>query len=160
GVSAAGAGGPAGGRGGPALRDEAERRLRRPLARPQAPARGAGRAGGNVIRRPGDDFPVRFGSPAQSFSQIDSFSGKARATMAARQGDVPAAAELQAFCLGKLDPGREAEVESYLEEHPECWPDLQAVPDDEVVRHLRGAGELPAAPARSPLLRLAVEGVI
>jgi hypothetical protein len=80
--------------------------------------------------------------------------------MAAREVHVPTTAELQAFCLGKLDPHRESEVELYLAEHPECSAILEATPDDEVVRPLRGAGALPEPAARSPLLQLAVEAVI
>jgi serine/threonine protein kinase len=78
----------------------------------------------------------------------------------AAQGRIPTRAELEAFSLGQLDSQREWEVEVYLAEHPECWPDLEATPDDEVVRHLRGAGNLPRPRARSPLLQLAIEAVI
>jgi serine/threonine protein kinase/predicted lipid-binding transport protein (Tim44 family) len=80
--------------------------------------------------------------------------------MAAQQDRVPTTAELQAFGLGKLNPHREGEVEAYLARNPECWPVLEAAPDDEVVRPLRGAGALPPPRARSPLLQLAVEAVI
>ncbi len=80
--------------------------------------------------------------------------------MPAREGHVPTTAEIQAFGLGKLDPQRAGEVEGYLAEHPELAPVLAATPDDEVVQHLRGAGELPVTGARSPLLRLAVEAVV
>jgi serine/threonine protein kinase len=80
--------------------------------------------------------------------------------MPAREEHVPTPAELRAYGLGKLDPQRASEVEAYLADHPECCAILEATPDDEVVRHLRGAGDLPAAGAPSPLLRLAVEGVI
>jgi serine/threonine protein kinase len=80
--------------------------------------------------------------------------------MAARRDGVPTTAELQDFCLGKLDPRREGEVESYLAKHPDCWAILEATPDDAVVRSLRGIGDLPGPPARSPLLQLAVEAVL
>jgi serine/threonine protein kinase len=80
--------------------------------------------------------------------------------MAAQQGRVPTTADLQAFCLGKLDPPRAGEVEAYLAEHPECWPVLETAPDDDVIRPLRGAGNLPRRPPRSPLLQLAVDAVI
>jgi serine/threonine protein kinase len=80
--------------------------------------------------------------------------------MAAHQTSVPTTAELEAFCLGKLDPERESAVESYLTQHPECWPVLEAAPDDEVLRSLRGAGALSQSPQRSALLQLAAEAVI
>jgi serine/threonine protein kinase len=80
--------------------------------------------------------------------------------MAAQESRVPTTAELQAFCLGKLEFQRESEVESYLAEHPECAAILDATPDDEMVRPLRGAGELPRPRARARLLELAVEAVV
>ncbi len=63
--------------------------------------------------------------------------------MSAREPDTPSPADLQAYSLGKLDPRRTAEIETYLAEHPECLNILDDTPDDDVVQHLRGAGELP-----------------
>jgi hypothetical protein len=72
----------------------------------------------------------------------------------------PTPAELRAFALGQLDPQRHREVEAHLVEHPECLEVVEATPDDEVVRHLRGAGALPKPRARPALLQLAIEAVI
>jgi tRNA A-37 threonylcarbamoyl transferase component Bud32 len=60
------------------------------------------------------------------------------------QGHPPTVAELQAFSLGKLDQQRADEVESYLADHPEGILVFEATPDDAVVGHLRGAGDLTA----------------
>jgi serine/threonine protein kinase len=85
---------------------------------------------------------------------------KARLTVAAPSGRVPTQAELQACSLGQLDPERCREVARHLAEHPECLPFVEATPDDEVVRHLRGAGTLPRARSRPWLLEMAVEAVL
>src|SRR5262245_36727882 len=71
----------------------------------------------------------------------------------------PTKGELQAFGLGKLDPQRAGEIEGHLAEHPASLAEVGAAPDDEVVRGLRGSGEVPAVHAHW-LLRLAVEGVL
>src|SRR5438093_10114059 len=63
--------------------------------------------------------------------------------MQPRKLSTPTPAELQAYCLGKLDPQRSAEIESYLAGNPDCAVILDSAPDDAVVRHLRGAGDLP-----------------
>src|SRR5580692_73312 len=55
----------------------------------------------------------------------------------------PSPDELRTFILGKSDPARASEIESYLEEAPDCTSILEAAPEDELVRHLRGAGDLP-----------------
>lgn len=62
--------------------------------------------------------------------------------MQANKQIAPSASELQDYSLGKLDPERAAEIESFLVEHPDCSAILEAAPDDDVVRHLRGAGDL------------------
>jgi serine/threonine protein kinase len=80
--------------------------------------------------------------------------------MPASSDIAPTTEELHAFGMGKLDSPRAAEVERYLAEHPELVTVLEATPDDAVVRPLRGARVVPQPRARSPLLDLAVEGVI
>jgi serine/threonine protein kinase len=80
--------------------------------------------------------------------------------MSAPQERIPTQAELEAYSLGKLDPQRAGEVEAHLAAHPELVTIVAAVADDEVVRHLRGAGPLPAAQRQSLLLNLAIEGVL
>ncbi len=55
----------------------------------------------------------------------------------------PSTEELQAYSLGKCEPHRAAEIEAYLADGPDCSSILATAPDDGVVRHLRGAGELP-----------------
>jgi serine/threonine protein kinase len=80
--------------------------------------------------------------------------------MPAPNDTAPSTEELHAFSLGKLDSPRAAEIERYLAEHPELVSVLEATPDDAVVRPLRGARLVPQPRARSPLLALAVEGVI
>src|SRR5262249_3227310 len=77
-------------------------------------------------------------------------SGKRRA---------PTKGELQAFGLGKLDPQRAGEIERHLAEHPASLVEVESAADDEMVRSLRGSGEVPAVHAHW-LLRLAVEGVL
>jgi serine/threonine protein kinase len=81
-------------------------------------------------------------------------------TVTAPEGRVPTTDELQAFSLGNLDSEREREIELHLAEHPECALALEAAPDDELVSHLRGAGDLPRSPVRSPLMQLAIEAVM
>src|SRR5262245_38328324 len=79
--------------------------------------------------------------------------------MSAQQG-VPTKAELQAWAVGKFDPQRRREIEAYLGEHPERLADLESLPeDDEVLRPLRGAREVPSPPRRS-LFELAIEAVV
>jgi hypothetical protein len=80
--------------------------------------------------------------------------------VAGQERRAPTPAELRAFALGQLDPQRHHEVEAHLSEHPECLDVVEATPDDEVVRHLRGAGALPKPRARPALLQLAIEAVI
>ncbi len=80
--------------------------------------------------------------------------------MAAPEERVPTPAELQAFSLGKLDSDRSSEIEAHLAEHPECLEVVAAAPDDEMVQHLRGAGDLPEMQARPRLLQLAIEAVL
>ena len=80
--------------------------------------------------------------------------------MSTREGYVPTRTEFEAYSLGKLEPQRAGAVESYLADHPESWAILEAAPDDGVLRHLRGAGELPLADGRCLLLTLAIEAVI
>ncbi len=80
--------------------------------------------------------------------------------MPARNAEPPTREEIQAFALGKLDSPRAGEIELYLGDHPELVAVLEATPDDEVVRPLRGARIVPQPRARSPLLELAVEGVL
>ena len=63
--------------------------------------------------------------------------------MSVREERIPTSAEFQAYSLGKLDPQRASEVSAYLADHPESLKFLQGVEDDEVVRHLRGAGPCP-----------------
>lgn len=65
--------------------------------------------------------------------------------MSPGDGPAPSVSDLRAYGLGKIDPDRAAEVESFLAEHPEYADALAAVPDDALVQHLRGAGELPTA---------------
>ncbi len=61
--------------------------------------------------------------------------------------------ELLAYCLGKCEPARAAEIEAFLAGCPDCGPILEAVPDDDLVRLLRGAGKLPTPdPAARPTL--------
>jgi hypothetical protein len=64
----------------------------------------------------------------------------------------PGAAELQAYSLGKCDRHRAAEIEAFLTGGPDCHSILEAAADDDLVRHLRGAGKLPALdrPGRPP----------
>jgi serine/threonine protein kinase len=81
-------------------------------------------------------------------------------TVAASEGRVPTTDELAAFSLGKLDSQRECEIELHVAGHPECAVVLQAAPDDELVGHLRGAGDLPSPAAPSPLMKLAIEAVL
>jgi serine/threonine protein kinase len=80
--------------------------------------------------------------------------------MSAREERIPTQAELQAYSLGKLEPQRAGEVEAHLAAHPELLLVVSTAEDDEVVRHLRGAGPLPTAQRQSLLLNLAVEGVL
>jgi hypothetical protein len=63
--------------------------------------------------------------------------------MPSAEGPAPTVAELHAYSLGKLAPAEADRVEGYLAAHPECCGLLEEAPDDEVVRHLRGAGALP-----------------
>ncbi len=74
--------------------------------------------------------------------------------MEQRQAVPPSTDELQAYSLGKCGPQRSREIESFLTDGPDCGPVLGAAPEDALVRHLRGAGELPAedAAARVRLL--------
>jgi len=80
--------------------------------------------------------------------------------VAAQEERVPTPAELQAFSLGQLDSQRYSEVEAHLAEHPECLEVVAATPDDEMMQHLRGAGDLPELQARPRLLQLAIEAVL
>jgi hypothetical protein len=60
----------------------------------------------------------------------------------------PSVEELQDFCLGRCEPRRAAEIESFLADGPNCDAVLAAAPDDALVRRLRGAGAL-AGPGRA-----------
>ena len=80
--------------------------------------------------------------------------------MTAPSQRVPTPAELQAYALGQLDPQRDGEVGAYVAAHPDCLDVLEAAPDDEVVKHLRGTGELPKPRPRPWLLQVAIEAVI
>ncbi len=64
--------------------------------------------------------------------------------MSSLNAHCPPADELRAYSLGKLSPEEAAAVESYLADHPECAAVLEAAPDDEVVRLLRGLRARPA----------------
>jgi Protein kinase domain len=55
----------------------------------------------------------------------------------------PSTAELQAYSLGKGESQRVGEIEGFLATGPDCSPVLAAAPEDDLVRHLRGAGKLP-----------------
>jgi serine/threonine protein kinase len=72
----------------------------------------------------------------------------------------PTDEELRAYGLGELSPRRREEVERYVAEHPDCAEVIGSAPDDEVVRHLRGAGGVPAPERRRSLLELAVEAIV
>lgn len=63
--------------------------------------------------------------------------------MQPREADTLGPSDLQAYSLGKLDAERAAQVEALLAVRPDWCAVLDAAPDDDVVRHLRGAGELP-----------------
>jgi len=63
--------------------------------------------------------------------------------MQPRERSAPDPAELQAYSLGKLDAQRAAAIEAFLADHPEYGTIFEATPDDAVVRHLRGAGDVP-----------------
>jgi hypothetical protein len=56
----------------------------------------------------------------------------------------PSTEELQAYSLGKCEPQRAAEIEAHLTAEPDQGAILAAAPDDALVRHLRGVGELHA----------------
>src|SRR5262245_61741052 len=60
----------------------------------------------------------------------------------------PSADELRAFSLGLCDPDRSAQIEAFLAGAPDCTEILSGAPEDEIVRHLHGAGELPRPEAR------------
>jgi formylglycine-generating enzyme required for sulfatase activity len=62
----------------------------------------------------------------------------------------PSTEELQAYSLGKSQPSRVEEIEAYLTGGPDCGSILEAAPEDALVRHLRGAGELPRVEGSSP----------
>ena len=62
----------------------------------------------------------------------------------------PGAEELQAYSLGKVESPRIEEIEAFLADGPDCASILEAAPEDDVVRHLRGAGELPQADLPGP----------
>jgi len=80
--------------------------------------------------------------------------------MPARNAEAPTREEIQAFALGKLDAPRAREIELYLAEHLELVAVLEATPDDEVVRPLRGARVVAASASGDQVLpgRLAVAG--
>jgi serine/threonine protein kinase len=64
----------------------------------------------------------------------------------------PSIEELHAYILGKCQPERAAEIEAVLADGPDCTTILETAPEDALVRHLRGAGELPTlfGPHTSP----------
>jgi anti-sigma factor RsiW len=49
----------------------------------------------------------------------------------------PPTEQLQAFALGKLDPGESAAVEAHMEACPACAEVVHATPPDVFVRKLR-----------------------
>ena len=57
----------------------------------------------------------------------------------------PDSEELHAFALGRCEPERAAEIESFLAHGPDCVAMLEAGPDDALICLLRGAGPLPKA---------------
>jgi serine/threonine-protein kinase len=59
----------------------------------------------------------------------------------------PRSEELRAYSLGKCAPERAREIEAFLANRPECGSILGTAADDALVRHLRGAGELPHEPS-------------
>src|SRR5262249_39883491 len=65
-----------------------------------------------------------------------------------QQSTPPTTQELHDFCLGKCDPMRAAQIEAFLEAGPDCGAVLARAAEDAVVRHLRGAGDLPGAGSR------------
>src|SRR5258708_1900085 len=76
---------------------------------------------------------------------------QAKAIMEQPQVVPPSAEELQAFSLGKCEAHRAVQIEAFLSDGPDCRSILDAAPEDVLVRHLRGAGELPVqeGPSRS-----------
>jgi serine/threonine protein kinase len=62
----------------------------------------------------------------------------------------PTAEELQTYSLGKCEPHRAGEIEAFLAGSPDCGAILDAAPEDDLLRHLRGAGSLPRPNAAPP----------
>jgi serine/threonine protein kinase/WD40 repeat protein len=60
-----------------------------------------------------------------------------------RQVVPPCAEELQAYAQGKCERQRAVEIEAFLADGHDCAAILEAAPEDAVLRHLRGAGDMP-----------------
>src|SRR5262249_45036039 len=58
------------------------------------------------------------------------------------------------YSLGKCDPQRAIEIEAFLTEGPDQAAILEAAPEDALLRHLSGAGELPRVEGLPALLCL------
>ncbi len=87
--------------------------------------------------------------PASAFCRVDAF-GKAEVSMELRQVVPPCPEELHAYSLGKCDAQRAEEIESFLADGPDQTSILGAAPEDALVRHLRGARELPTRDGPPP----------
>jgi hypothetical protein len=87
-------------------------------------------------------LPLRRAREAGSVDEV--------AAMHHQQANPPGGEELQTYSLGKCEPQRAAEIEAFLDGGPDCTAILEAAPDDDLVRHLRGAGPLPGEAAPPP----------